>query len=209
MRIQDRKSLFLTKSLPAVDHFQVNFKEIGTQQINLKGKCCCLTFQVYLLCNPRFKPYSPVYPIHSLFQLFSISISLVISLLFLSFFLFHFILFLYRLKQSFGYFIQCGYYIVWPIQKNNVTYIQPFRAGGAQREPCKVPISNMLNQRNSKIKRREQALIIINIEHQYQSFTTNYKILSYSNEQSCLDIGIRNRSRCQSLLGNYSSGWRV
>ena len=54
-----------------------------------------------------------------------------------------------------------------------------------------------------------QAFIIINIEHQYQSFTTSYKILSYSNEQSCLDIGIRNRPKCQSLLGNYSSGWRV
>ena len=119
MRIHDGKSLFLTKSLPAVDHFQVNFKEIGTLQINLKGKSCCLIFQVYLLCNPCFKHYFPVYPINSLFKLFDISISLVISLLVVFFLPFYF----YSLKQSFGYFIQCGYYIVWPMQKNNVTYI--------------------------------------------------------------------------------------
>ena len=44
MRIKDGKSLFLT----AVDHFQVNFKEISTQQITLKGNSCYLIFQVYL-----------------------------------------------------------------------------------------------------------------------------------------------------------------
>ena len=202
MRIQDGKSLFLAKSLPALDHFQVNFKEIDTLQINLEGKSCCLIFQVYLLCNPCFKHYFPVYPIHSLFTAF-----LYMYFSPFSFFLSHFLSFL--LFIQFEAVILFNAVTVWSIQKNNVTYMQPFRAGGALREPYKVPISNMLNQRNSKIKRREQALIIINIEHQYQSFTTNYKILSYSNEQSGLDIGIRNRSRCQSLLGNYSSGWRV
>ena len=90
MRIHDGKSLFLTKSLPTVDHFQVNFKEIGTLQINLKGKSCCLIFQVHLLCNPCFKRYFPVYPINSLFKLFDISISLVISLLVVFVFLFIF-----------------------------------------------------------------------------------------------------------------------
>ena len=67
----------------------------------------------------------------------------------------------------------------------------------------------MPNYRNSKIKRCEQALksiLSINIKFSPQVVRL---ILSYSNEQSCLDIGIRNRSRCQSLLSNYSSGWRV
>ena len=65
----------------------------------------------------------------------------------------------------------------------------------------------MPNYRNSKIKRCEQALksiLSINIKFSPQVIRL---ILSYSNEQSCLDIGIRNR--CQSLLSNYSSGWRV
>ena len=66
MRIHDGKSIFLTKSLPAVDHFQVNFKEIGTLQINLKGKRRCLIFQVYLLCNPCQALFSSL-PFHSLF----------------------------------------------------------------------------------------------------------------------------------------------
>ena len=177
MRIQDGKSLFLAKSLPAVDHFQVNFKEIGTLQINLKGKRCCLIFQVYLLCNPCQALFSSL-PFHSLFQLFSISISLVIFLLFLSFFLFYFILFyfilfLYRLKQSFGYFFQCGYYIVWPMQKNNVTYIQPFRAGGALRNHAKYQFQTCRTSGTQRSKDTNKHLI--NTEHQYQIFTTSYK----------------------------------
>ena len=172
MRIQDGKSLFLAKSLPAVDHFQVNFKEIGTLQINSKGKRCCLIFQVYLLCNPCQALFSSL-PFHSLFQLFSISISLVIFLLFLSFFLFYFILFLYRLKQSFGYFFQCGYYIVWPVQKNNVTYIQPFRAGGALRNHAKYQFQTCRTSGTQRSKDTNKHSI--NTEHQYQIFTTSYK----------------------------------
>ena len=160
MRIQDRKSLFLTKSLPAVDHFQVNFKEIGTLQINLKGKRCCLIFQVYLLCNPCQALFSSL-PFHSLFQLFSISISLVISLLFLSFFLFYFISL--QIEAVIWIFFQCGYYIVWPMQKNNVTYIQPFRY---QFQTCRTSGTQRSKDTNKHL---------INTEHQYQIFTTSYK----------------------------------
>ena len=108
MRIQDGKSLCLTKSLPAVDHFQVNFKEIDTLQINLEGKSCCLIFQVYLLCNPCFKHYFPVYSIHSLFKLFDIRISLLFLSFFHTFFLFFFLQFeaviwiFYSMRLLFG-----------------------------------------------------------------------------------------------------------
>lgn len=160
MRIQDGKSLFLTKSLPAVDHFQVNFKEIGTLQINSKGKRCCLIFQVYLLCNPCQALFSSL-PFHSLFQLFSISISLVISLLFLSFFLFYFISL--QIEAVIWIFFQCDYYIVWPMQKNNVTYIQPFRY---QFQTCRTSGTQRSKDTNKHL---------INTEHQYQIFTTSYK----------------------------------
>ena len=88
-------------------------------------------------------------------------------------------------------------------KKNNVTYIKPFRARGALRNHAKYQFQTCRTGGTQRSKDTNKHLI--NIEHQYQIFTTSYKILSYSNEQSCLDIGIRNRSRCQSLLGNYSS----
>ena len=60
--------------------------------------------------------------------------------------------------------------------------------------------------KDQKIRTSTQSILSINIKFSPQVIRL---ILSYSNEQSCLDIGIRNRSRCQSLLGNYVSGWRV
>ena len=176
MRIQDGKSLFLTKSLPAVDHFQVNFKEIGTLQINLKGKRCCLIFQVYLLWNPCFKHYFPVYPIHSLFQLFDIRISLVISLLFFLsqvFLLLLLFFFFSQIEAVIWIFYSMRLYIVWPMKKNNVTYIQPCRTGGALRNHAKYQFQTCRTSGTQRSKDTNKHLI--NTEHQYQIFTTSYK----------------------------------
>ena len=79
-------------------------------------------------------------------------------------------------------------------------------------EPCGTMQSTnfkhaeLAELKDQKIRTSTQSILSINIKFSPQVIRL---ILSYSNEQSCLDIGIRNRSRCQSLLGNYSSGWRV
>ena len=79
-------------------------------------------------------------------------------------------------------------------------------------EPCGTMQSTnfkhaeLAELKDQKIRTSTQSILSINIKFSPQVIRL---ILSYSNEQSCLDIGIRNRSRCQSLLGNYSSGWHA